>query len=153
MVCKGNHPKMAELFRLVKYYNLPSIVLGEVHSFVGCRDLSENLSPILTTSTRSSVWSCNELRPFGILWLITDPVCHKKTSKFGMSLMSLSPDQNGDQFKLGIQFARQNTQSQCNSILVGERSQTLCEWNTCFRMFSLVNFNFWCALSQVLLLH
>ena len=23
MVSKGNHPQMAELFRLVKYYNLP----------------------------------------------------------------------------------------------------------------------------------
>ena len=26
MVSKGNHPQMAELFRLVKYYNLPSYI-------------------------------------------------------------------------------------------------------------------------------
>ena len=26
MVKKGNHPQMAELFRLVKYYNLPSSI-------------------------------------------------------------------------------------------------------------------------------
>ena len=26
MVYKGNHPQMAELFRLVKYYNLPRIL-------------------------------------------------------------------------------------------------------------------------------
>jgi hypothetical protein len=26
MVIKGNHPQMAELFRLVKYYNLPRYI-------------------------------------------------------------------------------------------------------------------------------
>ena len=30
MACKGNHPQMAELFRLVKYYNLPRKML-DVH--------------------------------------------------------------------------------------------------------------------------
>ena len=28
MVNKGNHPQMAELFRLVKYYNLPRLFHG-----------------------------------------------------------------------------------------------------------------------------
>ena len=30
MVSTGNHPQMAELFRLVNYYNLPSIMCNPI---------------------------------------------------------------------------------------------------------------------------
>ena len=34
MVNKGNHPKMAELFRLVNYYNLPMYIYIYTHMFI-----------------------------------------------------------------------------------------------------------------------
>ena len=50
IVSKGNHPQMAELFRLVKYYNLPRLNHGHdpelslmMESMVGpCRTIAQH---------------------------------------------------------------------------------------------------------------
>jgi hypothetical protein len=34
MVCKGNHPQMAELFRLVKYCNSPIYIYTYIYIYI-----------------------------------------------------------------------------------------------------------------------
>jgi hypothetical protein len=52
MVNKGNHLQMAELFRLVKYYNLPIYIYRT--SYYGCRQHSHRAPPRKTVNIATS---------------------------------------------------------------------------------------------------